>query len=88
MRKFPANLEKSRLNEGRLLPVRPNSGRAVSQQHWNAINDRVTPSATGAAHDLGIERQCLMADRTGEPAEVFGLKGSRGRSHLSSTKCR
>ena len=62
-----------------VAPVRSDSGRTIGQQHGDAVDHGIAPATSGAAQGVGVQRQGLAADRTGEPAEFFGLEGHRDR---------
>jgi hypothetical protein len=55
--------------------VRSDSGRTIGQQHGDAIDHGIAPAASGAAQGVAVRHQGLTADRTDEPAKVFGLEG-------------
>ena len=61
------------------VPVRSGLGRAFGQQHGDAVDHGIAAAAPGATQGVSIRRQRLAADRTGEPANIFGLEGHRDK---------
>src|ERR1039458_2079048 len=62
-----------------VAPVRSDSGRTIGQQHGAAVAPGIGPATSGAAQGVGVQRQGLAADRTGEPAKVFGSERHKDR---------
>ena len=62
-----------------VAPVRSDSGRTIGQQHGDALDHGIAPAASGAAQGVGVQRQGLTADRTGEPAKVFGSERHKNK---------